>query len=928
MKDLFKAAGIHATSKRGVAARKHGGQAASRDRRDSDSEEESYGGHNLRQTIPTKTRDDIGSITHRPRSALAGGARTLTSGVLDLARDEDEDEYSDGDDEDEDDNNMDVSNDEDDEEPINTNTDTSDNAFEDASAPSPRKKSRSTAATTTTTAGTAPPPPTPPQPTTQPFDLTRVNDDSALGALAATLYRSTGFTMGRDLKWQSAVGGDTTKQKAFRQDATQQFDLVGFGFMRPSSPYVQILHSVATYAVRGGDSEFHNKDFGYVGDRTSLRTPTPVLLDDKLWKWVGKKVVHDIGPLEAFYTNPANRKVLYAADDSTGGTTVNVPRMLYLPPPFLAYCVETQRTPFMLHQFVTQYATRADAEVTILDCQLIMDWCMVAAHRAATPTTSMIATTLDMAPADDDEFLRWLNKIDVTATRSTHGAAPPGALQLGQPASTPPATTRVAHNPVVPTLPTADPTQVMLTRMAESISKSFATAAAAMKPSRDDAGASYEDGGLQYDEFQLAVIQGFAHVEDITGVPIIWALFQYSKNLETHKENLKRKMAEWATSPQRAEHVPINRSLYIPHTTMREILSLTFNPGGVSADADTADQGISILICRARTNAQKAEIKKYERAAEKSKRNWSMADAAGDVTAYDTGALPDDYNELLRCLGTYCALLHALFGDKCPFYRHCYALWTMMNSDLVYDRRDKFSALGCRQIVWAVIEESRLFFAKRLTMDDFTNAQHPDDIPFPTCSLANVVQSLRDGVQLDRLSFPPSWIPGARIARPITNSTTTDAGPAPVQSVGGMVAGATPSVVSGITTGSARSQRPPVTIRATNVHPTIRATMEPFIARNKGIFLTPMLNHVNRSIDDLPKLAPEVSGTNGVCYNFVLGHCTMDGCRHIDGHVNARDVTDEFATELLTLLRPAITEFTTNGVPPRARRRTRRRRRE
>lgn len=345
-------------------------------------------------------------------------------------------------------------------------------------------------------------------------------------------------------------------------------------------------------------------------------------------------------------------------------------------------------------------------------------------------------------------------------------------------------------------------------------------------------------------------------------------------------------MLEWATSNERPEHMTIDRSLYIPHTTMREILSLNFNPEGVTANSDTADQGISIMICRSRTSAQKAEIRKFERAAEKSKRNWSMEEAAGTLTAYDTGALPNDYNELLRTIGTYCALLHALFGRKCQLYRQCYTLWTTMNSDLVYEKREKYSALKCRQIVWGVVEESRVYFSRRLSVDDFANASFPEDIQYPTCSLTSIITAVREFTPIERDSFPPTWVPGVHV-RAGTVAASVAANP-PVQAVTA-TAGTAPSVVSAITTGSGttRTQRAPATIRATNVHPMLKTAMEKCIAKCNGVNLTQLLNHVNLTVEDLPKLPPEVSGTNGICYNFVLGRCLMDSCRHQDGHVNA-----------------------------------------
>ena len=107
---------------------------------------------------------------------------------------------------------------------------------------------------------------------------------------------------------------------------------------------------------------------------------------------------------------------------------------------------------------------------------------------------------------------------------------------------------------------------------------------------------TYEDGGKYYNAYQLAIIQGFSHVASLTGIPPIWALFQHTKHLDTHRDNIKQKMVTWAEAQQC--HVSINRGLYISNASLREILALKFNPGGAAAEVGTADQGISILMCR------------------------------------------------------------------------------------------------------------------------------------------------------------------------------------------------------------------------------------------------------------------------------------------------------------------------------------------
>ena len=229
-----------------------------------------------------------------------------------------------------------------------------------------------------------------PSPTTSPFPvgptktipLTTVNPDSKLGCAAAELFNDKGFDLKRELGWQSAVAAENGKIKSFRIEVAQQVDITPFGFMRPSSPLVQILHSVATYATRGGQAEMHNGDYGFVGDRTSLRRPAAVSVDEKMWKWVSKSLGLDVPPLEQYYANPANAKLLYH-DDALGGEQTCVPRMIHLPPPFLVFCLEQHRTPFELHQFVARYATNDGSTVTIQDCTLIMDWCFFAAHNVA-----------------------------------------------------------------------------------------------------------------------------------------------------------------------------------------------------------------------------------------------------------------------------------------------------------------------------------------------------------------------------------------------------------------------------------------------------------------------------------------------------------------------------------------------------------------
>lgn len=256
------------------------------------------------------------------------------------------------------------------------------------------------------------------------------------------------------------------------------------------------------------------------------------------------------------------------------------------------------------------------------------------------------------------------------------------------------------------------------------------------------------------------------------------------------------------------------------------------------------------------------------------------------------------------------------------FFRHCFLLWDVMNSDYVFERCSHFSPLFCRQVIWAIIEEGRYYFSQPLSPDDFTGVA-PYNIKYPWSSLHKLEDHIRDQLPITRSSFPDAW--GGATIRAAVRATASVAGhpgfAPPVPAV--QVAAAAPTVVSGLSgaTGQGSAQRP-VRIRSTNVHPTIKAVMEPFITRCNGTLLGPMLERLNLTVQELP----QVPGAR-VCYNFVLGRCSQHGCRNKAGHLNISEIPDDFAQSLVDTLRPAVNHFMDVG-PPAPRMFTGRRRRE
>ena len=742
---------------------------------------------------------------------------------------------------------------------------------------------------------------------------------SALALAASELLHDAPATaLLAELNWQKSVNGDASKIKAFRSEALQRSDILTFGYMRPASPFLHILHTAGTFSLPSGDNYYRGKDIAFVGDKTEYKTPTPVhLAPEQPWKWITKKVSLDSLPVEQFYATPQNADKLYQPTTRTGDQNVTLPRLLAIPPHFVQFVASGQRTPFQFHQHVVAMATEDTSTVSIQDCQLILDWCIMASHHDTQPHTSVMAFPLEAAISTDETFNKWLQRrlrqtLGVDAqpipSSSTHPIPPSQPVPFAVPPGFPPP--GGAYQPPPPN---------MWAQFAQQFTQGLAAAmqptATALAASTGGLTSTYEEGGRNYDKYQLAVVQGFSHTPDLHGVQQIWALFQTTKHADTHKNNIKKKMIQWADAQR--PPVAIDRNIYITNATLKDILALRFNPGNSTAELETADQGISILICRPRTSENKAAHRKKELIEGRASKNLSLDDATRLLSPTETAVCPEDYNSITKCLGTYCALLHTLFGSRCQLWAHCMALLGVLNSDVVAEKQHAFTPMFCRQAIWAIIEDGRAYFSKQLTVDDFLGI-HPDDIDFPESTLIELKPYLRNQVPIHRSSFPSQWL-----------TTVTDTQPS------GHTAGqrgfplinvhtSPPSVVSGISTpstmtGTSRQQQ--VQIRSTT-HPIIKAAFADYVKKFRSIRLTQLLTSLNLTLADLPTLPSMSSSGTSLCYNYVLGRCVHSGCQH--KHAAVEDIPDTFATALVTMLNPAVQNFLTNGAPAQPQRKRRR----
>jgi hypothetical protein len=85
----------------------------------------------------------------------------------------------------------------------------------------------------------------------------------------------------RNLRWQQEVDGDKTKLAIWKLEATGASGLQFYAYMQPGEAFLVLGHSLSTiYSTTTDVASYHGKMVLFIGDRTSTRECTPVVLPE------------------------------------------------------------------------------------------------------------------------------------------------------------------------------------------------------------------------------------------------------------------------------------------------------------------------------------------------------------------------------------------------------------------------------------------------------------------------------------------------------------------------------------------------------------------------------------------------------------------------------------------------------------------------
>jgi hypothetical protein len=706
------------------------------------------------------------------------------------------------------------------------------------------------------------------------------------------------------LAWQASRRGETEEQKRFRDDAAGYSTLLVFAAMRKKSPHIHLIHSAGIYPnVPGADRDWCGKCIGFLGDRTKFATPQLVELGKTTaWGWEEHVVCVDDTAMAMFYAAPDNAGQWWTPEPTARTEKVACPRMLALPPDCVVFCAQARRTPAELLGHVTQKIQMAAMDPR--DFQLVLDWCCMAAQpgTGTNAASSMLAFATPAILGTSEHFHSWAH----ARLLATLGPIVTEAQGERQANTIPGGTT-------TPTGNAQGPVDVgLIAQVTAAVVAALRAEGQASSGESDNRTAKTGEAAKPYSEYQLAKLKGYSCVRSESLLQPIWTYFKENKEVDAQRTQLMEEMRQWA----RRNDVQINRSIYFEKATMDDITKMDFGPGTPTAHLHTAEQGISILTCRPRNGSEAADLRTKEQAVNSTHKNHTLAEALL-LGKRDPRPPASTFHELKLDVGTFCALLWVLFGDKCDFYDNCYALFTMLDSESVTANGPNFTPTICRQITWAILNDSRQYFFHTVTVDNFASGQ----VRWPNSLLMQIIGAdVHACREIQMGNFPAKWRP---TNTPAINSkgagdrgTFTGAGsnvfvpplgvpPQHSQSGWGSTVPATDSHPE--RTQSASADRP-VNIRQSDIHPTLKALMAPYITHFRSIQLRNLLRAANITEQNLPTLPQYLeNGRNNLCYSYILGKCQGRACgRASNGHAPASAISNEFAQTLCDLLAPGV----------------------
>jgi hypothetical protein len=553
-----------------------------------------------------------------------------------------------------------------------------------------------------------------------------------------------------------------------------------------------------------------------------------------------------------------------------------MPRLVYLPSVVARYAAETPRTAWEVYQFINDLVIQDDSEVAEADAAGIKQWLLAVGQTAGAKGLALtMASVVTTSPVFQEWSFHHLNG---------YLGEKPDQNQVQQ------VQQQTSHQPQAGSNFLEDVVRLLLKNAGGQQSETSTTAAA-----------QAEEKVKAYTQYEVAKLMGYARENDPAQLPYIWKLFKTSKEADDHRMNLHREMMTWSQE----KGIAMDRSIFFAKETIEDIVKMRFNPVGLATSLATCEKGISNLLCLPRTAGEIEALKLFEKAVEDTAATRTLKEAEKLANSSKRDPLTD-YFSLKVMVATYAALLAVLFGEKCHLYEMMMKLYKVLDLEEVFTNRYSFDALKCKQIAWAIFEDSRSFFWKKLSPLDLAAGKQVEGV---FSMLDDIMADVRYCRNVVRSTFPLAWQDQSNIYVPPTGLP-----PAPIAltSTNPFLSG-----YSGVFGGGFDVPPPPppqtLVQKIAHVAQKVKDMFQEYHKKFGGrVLFSRLLQLGNIDIQKLPivpELVDTATGKNNLCYNYCLGVCPHgENCRFkkLGGHVLGSKLPDTFVTVLCQQIEPGV----------------------
>jgi len=255
--------------------------------------------------------------------------------------------------------------------------------------------------------------------------VTTPNKATSYSGMAAATRKDglgTPATIIQELIWQRSVGGDLTKINQWKEVMGSLQEFKAYMFVKQGNCFATVMHSPIKFAaISAATGHLQGRIIGFIGDRTSTREPTPILLPQrKTWERV-KETVNTDGPalLKHYANDPARIGTLWKGEggDEDAQAELHASRLIAIPL-WLLDCIRQEGRALMPCEILRIVVAHLEADNTAAYADAwatIAHWCILASQ-GTTAGESLVSFAIEAVTEVEDEYLgKWLEqRLDTT----------------------------------------------------------------------------------------------------------------------------------------------------------------------------------------------------------------------------------------------------------------------------------------------------------------------------------------------------------------------------------------------------------------------------------------------------------------------------------------------------------------------------------